>query len=60
LIRPVGPEEYLIAEEVYVASLLGEAKTLSTILETSLLSEDETLRRLARLVTLGIVAICDS
>ena len=57
LVRPVGPADGVAPQEAYVASLLGAAMTVQEIVDVSPLSEDETIRFLARLVTAGIVSI---
>ncbi len=57
LVRPIGPADGVAPQEAYVASLLGEAMTVQMITDVSPMSEDETIRFLARLVTAGIVTV---
>lgn len=57
LARPIGPADGVAPQEAYVASLLGEAMTVQEIIDVSPLSEDETVRFLARLVTARIVSV---
>jgi hypothetical protein len=51
------PDLELTPEEVAVASLIDGQSDLASIMAKSTLAEDATLQVMARLVTLGIVAI---
>jgi hypothetical protein len=60
LTRPIGVADGLGPQEAYVASLLGETMTVQMIVDVSPMSEDETVRFLARLVTTGIVSLASA
>jgi hypothetical protein len=57
LTHPIGPEDGLEPQEAYLASLLGTNMTVQMIVDVSPLSEDETVRVLARFVTNGFVKL---
>jgi hypothetical protein len=57
LAGPIGDDLDMTPQESDVASFVATGTTLGGILERSPLTEDETLRCLARLITLGIVVV---
>jgi hypothetical protein len=55
--RAVGRGMDLTPAEAYVASLIGMKTDVATILAVSALGEEDTLRALAQLITLGLVGM---
>jgi hypothetical protein len=55
--HPLGPEMQLTEDEARVVSLIGHGHDLAAILRLSPVAEEATLQIIARLVTIGTVAI---